>query len=296
VTNGFDGAYADETIIPEKPAEQAVVNSEMQTRAQVQPGSYGRVEEQWPTNHGMHVMSVPDGPNMPHKVNSLVATSSMVDAAHPNLGPLKTQAQLNGEVTEEYDDAEVEGDKTGLPADDEHVSKDDGEPMTYEDAHRHKQGDVDKIVTLKRKKVKHADPPEYHPPPPASQAPTIRVIPGGPFVPGSYIGGSRRNLRVAAGTRKDATARMKDQCVAYTNFLKAAQGPVAPPMGPKILQMMKGTCDGAIRAGEASSQYTLMCNSLGSAVEPFLVSPATDWGGICDAVLKVFTESGVGNL
>jgi hypothetical protein len=281
------GEYEDETI-PDKPAEDSV-NSEMQTAVQVQ--KTGKGMEQWPSN-GMHVMKVP-GSAGPHRVNSLAAMRSRL---RPNLGPLKTQAQLNQQVTEEYDDAEAEGDKYQLPSADEHVRTSDGEPMTYEDNHRKKHGDVDKIVPHKRPTVMH-DPPEYHPPPPVSQAPQqqIRVIPGGPYVPGAFAL-KDRSLRVNFGTRRNAQARMKDQCMAYVNWLKAAQGPVAPPMGPKILQMMKATCDGAIRAGEASNQYTLMCNSLGSAVEPFLTSPATDWGGICDAVIQTFTESGVGQF
>eukprot|EP00746_Dinoflagellata_sp_MGD_P001140 gnl/MRDRNA2_/MRDRNA2_102115_c0_seq1.p1 gnl/MRDRNA2_/MRDRNA2_102115_c0~~gnl/MRDRNA2_/MRDRNA2_102115_c0_seq1.p1 ORF type:complete len:351 (+),score=93.94 gnl/MRDRNA2_/MRDRNA2_102115_c0_seq1:123-1175(+) len=283
------GQYEDETA-PEKPAESSIA-SEMQTAAQVQ--KQVQVVEQWPSNGGMHVMQVP-GSHAPRKVNSLAAVKSQV--YRPNLGPLKTQAQLNQEVTEEYDDAEAEGDKYQLPATDEHVGSSDGEPMTYEDLHRKKHGDVDKIILPAKPKVKH-DPPEWHPPPPVTQPsqPQIREIPGGPFVPGAFAL-KDRNLRVAFGTRKNAQARMKDQCMAYVNWLKAAQGPVAPPMGPKILQMMKATCDGAIRAGEANQQYTLMCNSIGSAVEPFLVSPATDWGGICDAVIRVFTESGLGQF
>lgn len=285
------GEYEDETM-PEKPAESSVA-SEMQTAAQVQ--KQAQVVEQWPSNGGMHVMQVPGSP-APHRVNSLAAVTSQVH--RPNLGPLKTQAQLNQQVTEEYDDAEIEGDKYQLPSADEHVGSSDGEPMTYEDLHRKKHGDVDKIILPKRLKVKH-DPPEWHPPPPVSNTqpsqPQIREIPGGPFVPGAFAL-KNRNLRVNFGTRKNAQARMKDQCMSYVNWLKAAQGPVAPPMGPKILQMMKGTCDGAIRAGVANNQYTLMCNSLGSAVEPFLVSPATDWGGICDAVIRTFTESGLGQF
>lgn len=292
VYSGAYGEYADETL-SEKPADSDVT-SQMQTAMQVQQKKT-RVEEQWPTNGGMHLMPVPDSSTGTlHKVKSLVATSRVVS---PNLGPLKTQAQINQMVTEEYDDAAVPGDQLGLPSSDDQVSASDGEPMTYEDKHRKKHGDVDKIVVPTRK-VKHADPPEYHPPPPVSQAPqapAIRVIPGGPYIPGSFVDQNTKKMSLKM-ERRNAQARMHDQCMSYTNWLKAAQGPVAPPMGPKIVQMMKATCDGAIKAGVASSQYTLMCNSLGSAVEPFLVSPATDWAGICTAVIKVFTESGVGEF
>lgn len=290
VGNWKDGEETDETI-PEKVAEPAVSAEMMQKFSQVQPKRF-QVVEQWPSN-GMHVMKIPGSPE-PRKVHALAAMDSKVN---PRNGALKTQAQLGQEVTEEYDDEEAEGEQYKLPTANEQVAKSDGEPLTYEDMHRKKHGDVDKIVAPKRLKVKHVDPPEWHPPPPASQAPqnTIRVIPGGPYVPGAFAL-KDRNLRVAIGTKRNAQARMKDQCMAYTNWLKKAQGPVAPPMGPKILQMMKSTCDPAIRAGVADSQYTLMCNSLGSAVEPFLVSPATDWGGICDAVIRVFNEAGIGQF
>jgi hypothetical protein len=291
------GDRYDDEVMPEKPAAP-VFSSEMQAGVQVRPGSV-QVVEQWPLHTGMHVMSLPGGPEMPQKkVSSLAATSHYISEVRPNLGPLKTQQEIMTEVSEEYDDAAVEGDTTGLPSANEQVSLADGEPLTYEDKHRKRHGDVDKIVP--RKKIKHADPPEYHPPPPAPQqpqAPMIKIIPGGPYIPGSFVG-RRKNLRenFEVGTKRNAEARMMDQCKSYTNYLVKAQGPVMPPMGPKILQMMKSTCDGAIRAGAASSQYTLMCNALGSAVEPFLVAPTTDWTGICSAVLKVFKESGVGEF
>jgi hypothetical protein len=291
--NGYGGEYADETI-PEKPATES---SEMQTRVQVQPGNIQMVEK-WPLQgamHGaMHVMSVPDSPEMPRKVTSLTATSKRVTENPPNLGPLPTQVQLQRQVTEEYDDADVEGDTVGTPAADEKVGLDDGEPMTYEDRHRKKHGDVDKIARPVRKE-KRADPPEYHPPPPATQAQQqIRVIPGGPYVPGSFIG-QKKHLRATAYTKRNAEQRMMKQCTAYTNFLVKSQG-LIPPMGPKILQMMKATCDGAVKEGVPNSQYTLMCNALGSAVEPFLVAPTTDWGGICSEVLRVFKEAGIGQF
>jgi hypothetical protein len=294
VSNYFDGDNADETI-PEKPA---TVASEMQTS--VQP-RYIQVVEKWPV--AMDVISVPDGLEMPRKVpvhpamsrkvTSLSATSRRLTQNVPNLGPLPTQAQLQQAVTEEYDDAEAEGDTVGTPAANEEVDVKDGETLTYEDKHRKKHRDVEKIVHPVRRKREEGNPPEYHPPPPASQAPKIRVIPGGPYVPGALIG-RRKSLRATMATG-NPEKRMMDQCTSYTNFLVKAQG-LIPPMGPKILQMMKATCDGPVREGVANSQYTLMCNSLGSAVEPFLVSPTTDWGGICKEVLRVFKEAGIGQL
>jgi len=288
VTNSFDGEYADETI-PEKPAALAM-SSEVQ---QVQHRSV-QVEELPASSARMHVVTVPDSVELPHKVSSLASTSQYTTGMRPNKGPLKTQSQMQQEVMEEYDDAEVEGDSVGLPSDSEHVTTRDGETMTYEDNHRKKHGDVDKIVSHNVMKMKHNDPPEWHPPPPVSQASKIRVIPGGPYVPGAFLG-RQKDFQSAGQARKNAQARMMSQCKAYTSFLVRAQGPVAPPMGPKVIQMMKATCDGAIKAGTASSQYTLMCNALGSAVEPFIVG-TPNWDGICAAVLQVFTESGVGEF
>merc|ERR1719159_1217575 len=111
------------------------------------------------------------------------------------------------EVIEEYDDAEAEGDTVGRPSDHEHMELADGEPMTYEDFHRKKHGDVDTIVLPNRKKHL-ADPPEWRPPPPVAQhAPPIRVIPGGPYVPGSFVGRKsklRGGALTLAATKKNA--------------------------------------------------------------------------------------------
>lgn len=83
--------------------------------------------------------------------------------------------------------------------------------------------------------------------------------------------------------------KMLGQCMAFAGWVKS-QGST----GPDLVRIWKGTCMPAVMAGNAPPAYSNMCNALGTAVSKFAVRP---WepSDMCQAVLQVFRESGVGS-
>lgn len=93
----------------------------------------------------------------------------------------------------------------------------------------------------------------------------------------------------AVAVEQDAGAdKMMAQCMTFAGWVKG-QGST----GPDLVRIWKGTCMPAVMAGTAPPAYGNMCNALGTAVSKFAVRP---WApaDLCQAVLAVFKESGVG--
>lgn len=82
--------------------------------------------------------------------------------------------------------------------------------------------------------------------------------------------------------------KMLGQCMAFANWVKS-QGST----GPDLVRIWGGTCMPAVMAGDAPPAYGNMCTALKTAVSKFAVAP---WApaDMCQAVLQVFKESGVG--
>lgn len=76
---------------------------------------------------------------------------------------------------------------------------------------------------------------------------------------------------------------MMAQCMAFASWLKA-QG----VQGQAFIRMWKGTCAGGTGA------YVTMCNALGGAVSKYAFNAGWAPPVVCQAVISVFTESGVG--
>lgn len=93
---------------------------------------------------------------------------------------------------------------------------------------------------------------------------------------------------VAVAEQAPGNDKMMKQCMAFAGWVKG-QGST----GPDLVRIWKGTCMPAVMAGTASPAYGNMCNALGTAVSKFAVRP---WApsDMCQAVLQVFKESGVG--
>lgn len=102
--------------------------------------------------------------------------------------------------------------------------------------------------------------------------------------------GASSGAHAADGTAPGA-GKMKSQCMSYASFLKTQD-----IQGIELVRVWKGTCDPIVSSGEASPAYQLMCSSLGGAVEEFANQPGWDPGAVCDAVLRVFKEAGIGSM
>jgi len=95
-------------------------------------------------------------------------------------------------------------------------------------------------------------------------------------------------VAVEAAEQAPGSDKMMGQCMAFASWVKG-QGST----GPDLVRIWKGTCMPAVMAGNAPPAYSNMCNALGTAVSKFAVRP---WSPteLCQAVLAVFKESGVG--
>lgn len=84
-------------------------------------------------------------------------------------------------------------------------------------------------------------------------------------------------------------AKMQAQCVAYASFLKGQN-----VVGPDLVKAWSGTCMPAVHEGKANPKYSTMCSALVGAVEPFALDSAWSPEKVCEAVVRVFKESGLG--
>jgi len=182
----------------------------------------------------------------------------------PMRSPTAPQVPAQTKVLEEYDEtAEVDDN------DDDYRTTKMVETKTAEELERQQRGDVEHVKPVEHKR------------------PKIVV----------------RKLKVALATQQvtktaakaveaveqaPGNDKMMGQCMAFAGWVKS-QGST----GPDLVRIWKGTCMPAVMAGDAPPAYGNMCNALGTAVQKFAVRP---WApaDMCQAVLQVFKESGVG--
>jgi len=146
------------------------------------------------------------------------------------------------------------------------------EPSTKEDLDRRQSGDVEAVKHKPKKKniLVH----RVHQMA-ATQANTVQ---------------SKVAVKVVAIADQPAgQSKMMGQCMAFASWVKG-QGSV----GVDFVRLWKGTCVPAVMAGTATPQYSNMCNALGTAVGKFASKP---WAPpeVCQAVLQVFAEAGIGS-
>lgn len=166
-------------------------------------------------------------------------------------------------VVEEYD---VSGDEQ--PEDDDYRTTKTEESKTREEVDRQSRGDVENVKPVVKpqplvRKLRLT----------AAVQQQVKVV-----------------AKVAAAAEEQAPGgdKMLAQCMTFAGWVKG-QGST----GPDLVRIWKGTCMPAVLAGTAPPAYGNMCNALGTAVSKFAVRP---WApaDLCQAVMAVFKESGVG--
>lgn len=100
--------------------------------------------------------------------------------------------------------------------------------------------------------------------------------------------GAIKEVAAAVQAPPSGKDKMMNQCLAFAAWVKG-QGST----GPDFVRIWKGTCLPTVMSGSSSPQYSNMCNALGTAVGKFALKPWTP-PQICQAVVQVFGESGVG--
>lgn len=165
-------------------------------------------------------------------------------------------------VLEEYDVQNEDED------DDEYRTTPMQETKTAEQLDRVRSGDVEHVKPAEKKK-----------------APLIKRL---KLATASQQHSKVEVKEVEAEEQAPGNDKMMGQCMAFAGWVKS-QGST----GPDLVRIWKGTCMPAVMAGNAPPAYSNMCNALGTAVSKFAVAP---WApaDMCQAVLAVFRESGVG--
>lgn len=90
----------------------------------------------------------------------------------------------------------------------------------------------------------------------------------------------------AGAPHKDKQMAM---CMEFAQWAKSQR-----LQGEELVSTWKGTCLPGVQAGGASHRYTVMCEALGGAVEEFAGLPGWTPQQACNAVVRVFRQSGVG--
>jgi len=146
----------------------------------------------------------------------------------------------------------------------------DGEKQTAEDMRRESTGDFDKVVqptgSVPGKTLAHV---------PQSLASTRTE--------------STQGSRSEVAKQKPGPEKMKAQCMSFANYLKAQD-----VQGPELIRMWKGSCDPIVASGNAGPSFTTMCSALGGALDQYVLKQNWPPGEVCDAVLKLFNEAGIG--
>jgi len=169
-------------------------------------------------------------------------------------------------VVEEYD---VDSDDE----DDDYRTTKMTETKTREELEREQRGDVEHVKPVEQKKPK----------------PLIRRLKlAAEAQQTSKVSVKEEKTEVDVAEQAPGDDKMMGQCMAFASWVKG-QGST----GPDLVRIWKGTCMPSVMAGDAPPAYGNMCNALGTAVSKFAVKP---WAPaeMCQAVLAVFRESGVG--
>merc|ERR1719408_278974 len=192
-----------------------------------------------------------------------VSAASLAAASTGSTSAASTQATQKAKVVEEYDVSEDEEDN------DYRTTKTE-EMKTKEEVERQARGDVENVKPEQLQKPRSL----------------VRKL--------KLTAAVQQQSRVAAKTaaveeQAPGGDKMMAQCMTFAGWVKS-QGST----GPDLVRIWKGTCMPAVMAGNAPPAYSNMCNALGTAVSKFAVKP---WApaDLCNAVLQVFRESGVGS-
>lgn len=179
-----------------------------------------------------------------------------------------TAARVQPAVVEEYDVVE-NGIPIGTPTSQGRVV--DGEQETAEDRNREQIGDYDKVVqpTASVKKPPHLPQSLVHTRSTSAQ-------------------GSKA-AHLAVKKQKPGPEKMKAQCMAFADYLKAQD-----VQGPELIRMWKGSCDPIVASGSAGPSFSTMCSAMGGALEPYVMKQNWPPGEVCDEVLRLFNEAGIG--
>lgn len=174
------------------------------------------------------------------------------------------QVPKTTKVVEEYDVSADEDEQS-----DDYRTTQMKETATQEELARVQRGDVEHVKPAEHKKPK-------------------LVIRRQNLLTASQSVAKAAVKQVAAVEQAPGHEKMLNQCMAFAGWVKS-QGST----GPDLVRIWKGTCMPAVMSGKAPPAYGNMCNALGTAVQKFAVRP---WGPaeMCQAVLQVFKESGVG--
>lgn len=162
----------------------------------------------------------------------------------------------------------------------------DPEEETLEERRRKKRGDVEKVqpVHLAARKKKSSKRRRGHPF--RGQA-RFRRHRGHPHLAQKAV--VVEDAAHRAAHMQPGHERMMQQCMSFANYMKT-QG----ADGTEFVRMWGGTCDPAIQAGGASPQYVQMCSALKGAVSGFITVRNWPPGEVCQAIVRVMTEAGVG--
>jgi hypothetical protein len=181
-----------------------------------------------------------------------------------------TAAGRHPAVVEEFDVVD-NGIPVGIPTSQGRVI--DGEQETVEDKSREQIGDYDKVV------------------PQGAQAKARSHIPQSlVHTRSTSAQGSRAHDSAARKTRqKPGPEKMKAQCMAFADYLKAQD-----VQGPELIRMWKGSCDPIVASGKAGPSMSTMCSAMGGALEPYVMKQNWPAGEVCDEVLRLFNEAGIG--
>lgn len=188
--------------------------------------------------------------------------SASVEAASVPAAPVP--AAQKGKVMEEYDVSGDEGE------DDDYRTTKTEEMKTKEEVERQARGDVENVKPEQLQKPR----------------PLVRKL--------KLAAAVQQQSQVVAKTaatveeQQPGGGKMMAQCMTFAGWVKS-QGST----GPDLVRIWKGTCMPGVLAGNAPPAYGNMCNALGTAVSKFAVRPFNP-AELCQAVLAVFKESGVG--
>merc|ERR1719408_580961 len=191
-----------------------------------------------------------------------VSAASLAAASTGSTSAASTQATQKAKVVEEYDVSEDEEDN------DYRTTKTE-EMKTKEEVERQARGDVENVKPEQLQKPRSL----------------VRKL--------KLTAAVQQQSRVAAKTaaveeQAPGNDKMMAQCMTFAGWVKS-QGST----GPDLVRIWKGTCMPGVLAGDAPPAYGNMCNALGTAVSKFAVRPFEP-AELCQAVLAVFKESGVG--
>eukprot|EP00747_Dinoflagellata_sp_TGD_P164467 gnl/TRDRNA2_/TRDRNA2_184447_c0_seq1.p1 gnl/TRDRNA2_/TRDRNA2_184447_c0~~gnl/TRDRNA2_/TRDRNA2_184447_c0_seq1.p1 ORF type:complete len:365 (-),score=81.67 gnl/TRDRNA2_/TRDRNA2_184447_c0_seq1:91-1185(-) len=275
-----EGAFVDESIkLP--PSKQHLQESFVENEANVNSLMYREDQKVLGGQKGLSTLA------MNRKAKAWVdssgqewATPESQDTDGPTFVGGKTNLPGESKKTEKFKDEYDVASDENTPD----VTRDVAghEQLTKEDAARQRMGDVETVKQqdrLRRAREQHMNVPISA----AQQRQKVHK--------------SAEQLNAEAGAAADEAiaemppgpAKQKAQCMAYANYLKAND-----IQGSELVKVWKLTCTPALDAGKGNPAYATMCGSMGSAVAKF--APKRLWkpGEVCDAVIKVFTESGLG--